>query len=303
MTASNTTLGTRVPILTSREAAFGLRVTARDPRPSYPAALTVLVRRRYNPAQPRYGATGLAPGKPRYWAMAERTLHNHLLQNQSSKGGFGHRRTFCDNDGVYGFGHEIEESTWCCTFHGELAFIQFRKHLLSRTNGELTCNFALDFSASDPAGTVTSVLRPGQGPGEVLRQRLSLAGQPATVVRVRRPHWANAVTAVDATGAAVTLQTDDAWCATAKPVNEVEFIFAGGVYAENRRCTRLPDGPKPGEPFVTGYGPKLLAAEGRSAPNNPAWPATIEALDKHGLKPMSPELRRKDGCFVIGCGK
>jgi hypothetical protein len=248
-------------------------------------------------------ALGRVTNKPRYWAMAERTLHNHLLQNQTSKGGFGHRRTFCDADGAYGFGHEIEESTWCCTFHGELGFIQLRKHLLSRTGGVLTCNFALDFSAGDPAGTTTSVLRPGQGPGEVLRQRLSLAGQPATVVRVRRPHWADAVTAVDATGAEVALQIDDAWCATAKPVNEVEFIFAGGVYAENRRCTRLPEGPKPGEPFVIGYGPKLLAAEGRAAPNTPVWPATLEALEKHGLKPMNPELRRKDGCFVIGCGE
>ena len=31
-------------------------------------------------------------GKARYWAMAERTLHNHFLQNQSPKGGFGHRQ-------------------------------------------------------------------------------------------------------------------------------------------------------------------------------------------------------------------
>ena len=242
-------------------------------------------------------------GKPRYWAMAERTLHNHLLQNQTSKGGFGHRRTFCDNDGVYGFGHEIEESTWCCTFHGELSFIQLRKHLLSQSDRALTCNFALDFSAVDSAGTTTSVLRPGQEPGEVLRQRLSLAGQPATLVRVRRPHWAEAVTAVDATGAAVSLKTDDGWCSTAKPVSEIEFIFAGGVYAENRRCTRLPDGPKSNEAFVIGYGPKVLAADGRSSPVKPPWPATIDALEKHGLKPMSRELRQKDGCFVIGCGK
>jgi hypothetical protein len=167
----------------------------------------------------------------------------------------------------------------------------------------LTCDFALDFSAEDPTGTTTSVLRPGQGPGEVLRQRLSLAGQPATVVRMRRSHWADAVTAVDATGAPVSLKAADGWWATTKPVNEVEFIFSGGVYAENRRCTRLPDGPQPGEPFVIGYGPKLLAAEGTSKPNTPAWPATIESLEKRGLRPMNPELRRKDGRFVIGCGE
>lgn len=213
---------------------------------------------------------------------------------------WGNARLLCDDDGAYGFGHEIEESTWCCTFHGELSFIQLRKHLLSRTDGVLTCNFALDFSAVDPAGTTTSVLRPSQGPAEVLRQRLSLAGQPATVVCVRRPHWADAVTAVDATGAALTLQTDDGWCATAKPLNEVEFIFAGGVYAENRRCTRLPGGPMPGESFVLEYGPKLLAAEGGSESNTLAWPATIGALEKRGLKPMDPELRRKDGRFVMG---
>ncbi len=242
-------------------------------------------------------------GKARYWAMAERTLHNHLLQNQASKGGFGHRRTFCDDDGANGFGKEIEESTWCCTFHGELAFIQLRRHLLSRTDGMLNCHFALDFSADEAAGTTHSVLRPGLGPGEVLRQRLSLAGQPATVVRVRRPHWADSVSAVDATGAAVALESDDFWYATTEPANEVEFIYVGGVYTETRRCTRLPDGPRPGEPFVIGYGPKVLAADGRVAPAPPEWPATIGKLDRLGLEPMGPEHRHKDACFVIGCGE
>jgi hypothetical protein len=208
----------------------------------------------------------------------------------------------CDDQGAYGFGHEIEESTWCCTFHGELGFIQLRKHLLSRTEKMLTCHFALDFSAEDGAGITTSVLRPGLAPGEVLRQRLSLAGQPASFVRVRRPHWADAVTAVDATGAPVPMTTDDQWCGTAKPVNEVEFIFAGGVYAENRRCTRLPDGPRPGEPFVIGYGPKVLAVTGSAASDTPQWPATIEGLNKSGFEPLNPGFRRKDGCFVIGCG-
>lgn len=34
--------------------------------------------------------------------MAERTLHNHLLQNQAFKGGFGHRRILCDEGPVNG---------------------------------------------------------------------------------------------------------------------------------------------------------------------------------------------------------
>jgi hypothetical protein len=52
----------------------------------------------------------------------------------------------------------------------------------------------------------------------------------------------------------------------------------------------MPEGPKPGEPFVIGYGPKLLAAAGRAAPNTPAWPATIGVLEKSGLKPMASDL-------------
>ena len=238
-------------------------------------------------------------GKPRYWAMAERTLHNHLLQNQSSKGGFGHRQMLCDDHGAYGFGGSIEESTWCCTFHGELGFTQVRNHLMSRTAGVLTCNFALDFSAVDAAGTTTSVLRAGLKPGEVVRQRISLAGQPATVVQVRQPLWADAVTAVDATDAPLAVQAKDGWCATTMPVGEVEFIYTGGTYIEDRRCTRLPDGPRPGEPFLIGYGPKVLAADGRSAAA-PAWPVTIEALKKQGLEPLNPAMRRKDCCFAVG---
>jgi DUF1680 family protein len=63
-------------------------------------------------------ALGRVTGKPRYWAMAERTLHNHFFQNQATKGGFGHRRVHCDDQGVLGFEGRIEESTWCCTYHG-----------------------------------------------------------------------------------------------------------------------------------------------------------------------------------------
>ena len=245
-------------------------------------------------------ALGRATGNTRYWAMAERTLHNHFLQNQAPKGGFGHRQTLCDDDGVYGFGKAIEESTWCCTYHGELGFINLRQHLLARSGRVLTCNFALDFTASDRTGTTTSRLRPGLKSGEVMRQRFSLAGWPATVVRVRRPHWADGVTAVDAKDAALPLEAKDGWYATAQPVNEVEFIFTGGVYAEDRHCTRLPGRPQPARPIVLGYGPKLLAAEGRTAAAPAAWPVTLERLKEQGLEPFSATFRNKDCCFVAG---
>ena len=112
-------------------------------------------------------------GNTRYWAMAERMLHNHFLQNQTSKGGFGHRQVLCDDDGAYGFGKNIEESTWCCCYHGELGFINLRHHLLARSGGVLTCNFALDFTASDAIGTTTSLLRPG-----LWRARWCASGSP-----------------------------------------------------------------------------------------------------------------------------
>lgn len=243
---------------------------------------------------------GRVTGNTRYWAMAERTLHNHFLQNQTTKGGFGHRHVFCDDDGAYGFGRNIKESTWCCTYHGELGFINLRQHLLARSRDVLTCNFALDFTASDAIGTTTSLLRPGLKAGEVVRQRVSLAGQPATVVRVRWPLWADGVTAVDATDAALTLEAKDGWYATAQPVNEVEFIFTGGVYAEDRRCTRLSHGPQPGKPFVMGYGPKLLAAEGRTAAVPATWPVTLDKLKAQGLEPFPAAFRCKDCCFVVG---
>jgi hypothetical protein len=243
-------------------------------------------------------ALGKTTGKPRYWAMAERTLHNHFLQNQNGKGGFGHRDMQTDNHGVCGLNHRNEESTWCCSFHGELGFAHLRKHLISLADGMVNCHFALDFSASDASGSITSVLRNGVNPGEVMRQRITLAGRPGVWVRVRIPHWADRVTALDATGKPVPMESSDGWCSTAQPVNEVEFAYTGGVYAENRRCTRLPDGPVPGKPFVLGYGPKLLAVEGLSA-KSPAWPLLPADLEANGLKPLHPTFRDKDCRFVF----
>ena len=243
-------------------------------------------------------ALAQATDKPCYWSMAERTFNNHFLQNQASKGGFGHRHILCDNDGAYGFGKGIEESTWCCSFHGAIGFIQIRNHLLSRSEGILTCRFALDFSAVDEVGTTTSLIRPGQNPDEIMRQRLSLAGQPASVVQMRRPLWADEIRAVDPEGTPLELKKTDGWFSTSTPVTEVEFIFVGKVYAESRRCERLTEAPKSGELFVIGYGPKILAAKANS-PIAISWPSTLECLAEEGLKPLSPAMRCDGYSFVV----
>ena len=244
-------------------------------------------------------ALGRVTGRDRYWAMAERTLHNHLLQNQTPKGGFGHRKVWCDDHGAWGLGEGEQESTWCCTFHGDLGFINLRQHLLTRTGNTLPVALALDFRSTNAVGTTVSTLRGGLRAGEVLRQRISLTGQPAAVVRLRQPHWADAITAVDYNGKVVETEIKYGWCATKQPVTDVEFLYGGDVYAEDRHCTRLPNGPRAGEPFVIGYGPKIMAAEGRTA-TAPAWPTTLEALKAGGLEPFPASMRGKDCCFVFG---
>jgi hypothetical protein len=245
-------------------------------------------------------ALGRATGKARYWAMAERTLHNHYLQNAAPTGGFGHRTMRTDENGAIGFTGNYVESTWCCSYHGQIGFVNLRNHLLEQDADALTCNFALDFIRKDGTGAVVSELLPAGGAGEVMRQRIRMEGQPSMVVRVRIPHWADAVTAVDAHGAALPLKTQDGFTATIEPVSEVVFIHSGGVYAEDRRCARLPDGPVAGQPFVLGYGPRLYVAEGNGTNVQPDWPATAEALEAQGLKTLSGEFWDRDFDMVFG---
>ncbi len=236
-------------------------------------------------------------GKARYFAMAERTLHNHFLQNQSLTGGFGHRSVRCDDNGVVGFAKRIEEATWCCTFHGQLGFVNLRAHLADLTDGVLTSNFALDFTRADGAGTLVSGILPGVGDGEVLRQRIRLSGMPATIVRVRQPHWADAITAIDADGKALPLTNKDGYLAATRPVTDVVFIFGGGLYAENRHCMRLSIGPVAGEPFVLGHGPKILATVGRTA-TTPDWPTSLTRSRELGVVPFTAAMRAQDCGFV-----
>jgi hypothetical protein len=205
----------------------------------------------------------------------------------------------CDKDGVYGFGNSFEEAVWCCTFHGQLGFVNLRSHLLNRSEADLICNFALDFTAKYVDGTAVSEICPVAAAGEVLRQRIRLDGLPATVLRVRQPQWANTVTAVATDGSALPLVARDGFFATTRPVTEATFIYGGGIYAEDRRFKRLPAGPVAGEACVIGYGPKLFAAQGRTAAV-PTWPTTIGALKAQGLEPFPAALRGKECCFVLG---
>ena len=241
---------------------------------------------------------GRVTHKSRYWDMAERVLNNHFLQNQAADGGFGHRSMLCDPDGVYGFGSGFRESTWCCDYHGQIGFVNLRSHLLERNVEGLTCNLTLDFTAKEAARTVTSTLSSSAAAGEVMRQRVQLDGQPATVIRLRQPQWAAAMAAIDATGVAVPLVAKDGYYSTTQPMTNVEFIYFGDVYAEGRHCNHLSNGPVAGQSVVLGYGPKIFAAEDQSVILS-AWPTTIAALTAQGLEPFSPVLRGKKFSFVF----
>jgi DUF1680 family protein len=241
---------------------------------------------------------GRVTHKSRYWDMAERLLNNQFLQNQAATGGFGHHNILCDKDGARGFGGNVLESTWCCNYHGQIGFVNLRSHLLEHNAAGLTFNLTLEFTAKGPAGTVKSTLIAGATAGEVMRQKIQLDGLPASAVRIRQPQWADSVTAIAADGSALPLIAKNGYCATKEPVTSVEFVYAGGVYAEGRRCNRLPNGPVEGQPFALGFGPKLFASANQSL-TLPAWPTTVEALKAQGVEIFSSALRGKDYRFVF----
>jgi len=241
---------------------------------------------------------GRVTQKSRYWDMAERHLNNQFLQNQAANGGFGHHNTLADKDGVRGFGGNVLEATWCCDYHGQIGFVNLRSHLLEHDTAGLTCNLAVEFAAKGSGGTVKSTLTTGAAAGEVMRQKIQLDGLPASVVRIRQPQWADSVTAVSSDGSALPLIVTNGYCSTTKPVTSVEFVYAGGVYAEGRRCNRLPNGPVEGQSFALGFGPKLFAGANQSIAL-PAWPTTVEALKAQGVELFSSALRGKDYRFVF----
>jgi hypothetical protein len=247
-------------------------------------------------------ALGRVTGKARYWAMAERTLHNHFLQNQTRSGGFGHRGMICDGEGVLGFKGAIEEAFWCCTFHGQLGFINLRENLLSHSATLLSVPLALDFVVTNNVGTIVSEIQPATSVGEILRQRICLSGMPARVVQVRKPQWAERIKAVDREGKDLPLTSKDEFLSTKQAVAEAIFVYSGDVYVESRRCERLTSGPANAKACVFGYGPKLLVSVGKKA-IMPIWPASLEDLGKQGIIPFSSAMRSNDCCFVFLAGE
>jgi hypothetical protein len=247
-------------------------------------------------------ALGRVTGKARYWAMVERTLHNHFLQNQSKTGGFGHRGAICDEAGVLGFKCYIEEATWCCTFHGQLAFLNLKSLLIVDTEKGLKIPLALNFTVKNPVSEVVSTIEPAAAPGEVMRQRIRLSGMPAKAIQIRKPEWADAVLALSPSGATLEISEQDHYLLTAKPVNEAVFVFKGGVYAENRRCSRLAADPKRGPTCVLGYGPKLLATRGKTAMWS-RWPISLEQAKEEGFLPFCSSFRTNECTFVGGPSK
>jgi hypothetical protein len=242
-------------------------------------------------------ALGRVTGKARYWSMAERTLHNHLLQNQSKKGGFGHRGMLCDEKGVLGFKGSIEEATWCCVFHGQLGFLNLKAALVTETEEVVKIPLALDFNVKTLTGEIFSRIEQTGNPGEVLRQYIFRPGRPAKKFQVRKPVWADTVQVCSTSGELVPRSSCGDFLTTDEPMTHVMFVFKGNVYAENRHCTRLPAGPKAGESFVLGYGPKRLATKGKTATLS-CWPISLAQAKEEGFLPFSDMFRTNECTFV-----
>lgn len=237
-------------------------------------------------------------GKSKYWAMAERVFHNHFLQNQALEGGHGHRSMIGDKAGLIGFGSKITESTWCCIYHGKLAFPILEEFLCTHNKNTLTCNFSLDYTYSTDDYKIVSTILPAINESEIHRQHIQIVRGGQKHIRVRIPHWASSVSAVDAEGQPLSTSLQDSFCSVTKNTTDATFIYTGGVFAEDRRCVRLPKGSAPENPYTLWYGPKLLVKEGNPPPS-PTWPLNIKDLKKLGFVPLSSETRSKTVYFVI----
>ena len=171
-----------------------------------------------------------------------------------------------------------------------------KRNLFTHEDKELTCNFSLDYNSSTDDREIVSSILPAENESEIYRQQIQIKRGAARSIRVRIPHWATSVSAVDAKGKPLETKLEDDLCTVPKRVSEATFIYHGGVFAEDRRCVQLPHGPEPGKPYTLWYGPRLLVKEG-STPSSTTWPVSINDLTKIGFIPLSPETRSKEVHF------
>jgi hypothetical protein len=169
---------------------------------------------------------------------------------------------------------------------------------LTRDDNGLTSNFSLDFKNSSGTQDIISSILPAVHGSEIYRQQIQILNGTAKSISVRVPHWATSVSAVDKEGKALEATLKNGLCTVAERLSEATFIFEGGVYAEDRHCARLPEGPEPGEPYTLWYGPKLLVREESTSPLG-TWPVSIDHLMKKGFAPLTPETRSKEVYFII----
>ncbi|MCK7483726.1 MAG: hypothetical protein M0C28_47045, partial [Candidatus Moduliflexus flocculans] len=157
----------------------------------------------------------------------------------------------------------------------------------------LTCNFALDFTAKDGAGTTASVMRPGLRAGEVLapaRARWPASPRPSSGYAsrsglTRSPRSIRRELRCPSRPRTAGTRRRDL-CAT------WSSCIPGASTPRTGTAQRLAGGPRAGQPFVLGYGPKLLAAEGRTV-DALKWPTTLADLEAPGLRPFPVEFRNK----------
>jgi hypothetical protein len=107
------------------------------------------------------------------------------------------------------------------------------------------------------------------------------------------------VSITDQDGKAMGSRINNGFCSTEREVSSATFVFAGGVFAENRRCSRLPEGPVAGKACTLWYGPKLLVGVGSSPTTPKEWPISLDELKKRGLVPLTAKMREKD--FFLLC--
>ena len=194
--------------------------------------------------------------KARYLEMADRLINNQFIINEWSDGGFGHRRIYCDKNGMYGYQKHFLECVWCCNFHATMGFVNFKDHLIACNSDTMTVYFATDFEATCASGagkaTVVSKLVPGDYSFDlkksrnmknlVMSQIITLKGDKPLRLSVRLPDWAKSITFAAGAGKIVAAKMENGYLVSQKkiaPGLTIRVDYHGGIFTENRRLKQM----------------------------------------------------------------